>query len=119
MNSFLIVVYAIFLFGGAFGGVLFPVVYTITSKWWHSQMGVNVFLFSSLFSLLYIRGAIQFFNPASQQSLARQSFGSAIFILSITMLGAFVVWQRLYVLYETVREDNRRKRREANNVTGS
>lgn len=117
MNSFLIVLYAIFLFGGAVGGILFPIVYTITSKWWHSKMGVNVFLFSSLFALLYARGSIQFFNPASQELLARQSFGSAVFILSITMLGAFVVWQRLYVLRETIREDNEQKRKEARDVS--
>jgi hypothetical protein len=115
MNSFLIIVYAVFLFGGALGGITFPIAYSIATKmqWRHNQMGVNVFLFSSIFALLYVRGAIQFFNPISQRSLAEQSFWSAIFIIIVTMLGAFVVWQRLWLLYDTVREDRKESRDES------
>jgi hypothetical protein len=115
MNSVLLVGYVVFLFGGALGGVAFPIAYSIITKmeWRHSQMGVNVFLFSSLFALLYVRGAIQFFNPISRRSLAEQSFWSATFIIIVTMLGAFVVWQRLWLLYDTVREDRKESRDES------
>jgi hypothetical protein len=111
MNAFWFTIYAILIVVGAIGAITFPIIYTIKFPWWRSEVGIHVFSFSGLFAILYSRSIVSLFNPVSRHAFAEQSSGNIIFTFFIVILAAAVVWQRIWIFFESRIEEKEQRRK--------
>jgi hypothetical protein len=100
------IAYLIMLVLGAVPALLFPIYYSATVRWWRLRRGpehetaVHLVIYSGLFALLYVRGAINISSGAGREALHDQSPGSAAFLLFIAAVAMFVAWQRLWLFHK-------------------
>lgn len=90
MTGTLGVVYLVGLIAGAVPAVGFPVLYTISARWWRTEMGRHLFSYSMLFALLYTNGLVHLVFSVPQ-------WLQVWINLFLVVFAAVVAWQRVLV----------------------
>lgn len=110
MSTSVFVVYLVLLLLGAIPALTFPIYYLIKGRWRKLPRGPeretagHVLIFSSLFGLLYVRGAINVSTGPGREALFSQSPGAVAFLLFLAVLAAFVGWQRVWLFHKGRKE---------------
>lgn len=105
MNTPVFVIYVSLLVAGAVPALTFPIYYSVKSRWWRLRRGPeretagHLLMFSSLFALLYVRGAINVSSGPGREAVFHQSTGNVIFMLFLAAFAAFVAWQRVWLFH--------------------
>lgn len=90
---------------GALPALTFPVYYSVKVRWWRLPRGPeretagHIVMFSTLFSLLYVRGGINLTSPSGRAAILGQSSGSATFLMFLAVLAAAVGWHRVWLFH--------------------
>jgi hypothetical protein len=110
VNTPVFVIYLVLLVAGAVPALTFPIYYSVKGQWWRLPRGPeretagHVVMFSSLFALLYVRGAINVSTGPGREALFNQSPGNVAFLLFIASLAAFVGWHRVWLFHKGRKE---------------
>ncbi len=113
MNTPVFVTYLVLLALGAVPALTFPIYYSVKVRWWLLPRGPeretagHLVMFSTLFALLYVRGAINVSTGPGREAIFNQSPGNVTFMLFIAVLAMFVAWHRVLLFHK-----GRRARRE-------
>ena len=106
MSTPVFVVYLVLLVLGAVPAVLFPVYYSVVTRWWRLPHGPrretagHLMAFSTFFALLYVRGGINLASPTGRATVLHQSPAAAGLLLLLAVVAMFVGWQRLWLFHK-------------------
>lgn len=91
---------------GGVPALAFPIYYSATVRWWRlpsddeRETAGHVAMFSALFGLLYVRGAINLATRASREAVLHQSPAGAAFLMFLALFAAAMVWHRVWLFHK-------------------